>query len=104
MKDYRGLWTMMTIMDCHGRWTIMCYYGLLWILDDHDIINIPEYHIIIMNSGQSCYIMDYRGLWTTMDYFGLSSIIASSLNFVGVSWMMDYRGLAWAIVDYCASL
>ena len=81
-------------MDCHGLWTIMGYYGLLWILD----------HGSIVDSGLSWYIMDYRGLWTIMDYFGLSSIIASSLNFVGVSWMMDYRGLAWAIADYCASL
>ena len=56
MEDYRGLWTMMNIMDCHGRWTIMCYYGLLWILDDHDIISILDYHGIIVNSGLSwCY-------------------------------------------------
>ena len=80
------------IMDYCGFWTIMV---LSLILD---------YHCNIVDSGLSWYIMDYRGLWTIMDYFGLSSIIVSSLNFIGVSWMMDYRGLAWAIVDYCASL
>ena len=80
----------------------MCYYGLLWILDDHDIINIPEYHGIIMNSGQSCYIMDYRGLWTIMHYLELSypGLLWVIYFFFAVSWMMDYRGLSWASVDY----
>ena len=99
--DYGPWWT---IMDCHGRWTIMCYYGFLWILDDHDLINILEYHGIIMNSGQSWYIMDYRGLWTIMDYLGLSWTIVDYLIFSQYhGWwiIVDYPGLAWIIVDYC---
>ena len=69
-------------MDCHGLWTIMCYYGLLWILDDHDIIStsILDYHGIIVNSGLSWYMMDCRGLWTIMHYLEL-----------------PYPGLLWVI-------
>ena len=75
--DYRGFWTFRIVS---------------WILD---------YHGIIVNSGLSWYIMDYRGLWTIMDYLGLSPISVGYPNFLGASWMMDYCGLSWAIVDCC---
>ena len=92
MKDYRGLLI----------WTIMGYYGLLWILD---------YHGIVIDSGLS---LQYRGFWTVMVYHGLpwtmdyhalfgiilSWIIVGYLIIFAVSWMMDYRGLSWASVDY----
>ena len=49
--------------------------------------------------------MVYHGLPWTMDYhalFGiiLSWIIVGYLIIFAVSWMMDYRGLSWASVDY----
>ena len=66
MKDYRGLLI----------WTIMGYYGLLWILD---------YHGIVIDSGLS---LQYRGFWTVMVYHGLP-------------WTMDYHGLFGIVVDYC---
>ena len=72
----------LAIMDYREFWTIMVSS---WIL---------VYHGIIADSGLPWCIMDYCGLWTIMDYFGFLSIIVGYLMFLGVSWMMDYRGLS----------
>jgi hypothetical protein len=83
-------------MDYHGvslSWTIVDYRGLPWVI---------------------MIIMDYHGLWTiprplkakaetTAQRYGAGMAHPTTswitLDYHGLSKMMDYPGLAWSILD-----